>query len=129
MTPSRDWCIIMGDDLGTVVAETSGTAVADAARSRLCWSRGYILAIHGGGATPVAQTSYTNLNEHIRKAYGAKAAAHLINQMRGGVTVPKRRHGQCIDVMHDILSEEHFHLRAAHGAQIDGRDCRRMEPR
>ena len=51
---------------------------------RLCWQRGYVLLIHGGGCTPVAQTPDTDLNEHVRRAYGAREARALLDKNAPG---------------------------------------------
>ena len=53
-----------------------------------CWGRGYVLLIHGGGATPVSQTCDTDLNQHVRGAYGDKEPRLLLEKMRNGQTVP-----------------------------------------
>ena len=54
----RDWRILLADDYAAHATENV---------EALCWSRGYILLIHGGGATPVSQTPDTDLNEHVRR--------------------------------------------------------------
>ena len=111
MTPDREWRIIMGDDFGPHKTDNV---------RRLCWKRGYVLIIHGGGATPVAQTPDTDLNEHVRRDYSAKESIELINQMRDGVPVPRLKHEQAIDLMYDVLSDTTLHLRAAEGFKYTG---------
>ena len=54
----RDWRILLADDYSAHKSENVW---------QFCWSRGYILLIHGGGNTPVAQTPDTDLNEHVRR--------------------------------------------------------------
>ena len=54
---------------------------------RSCWQRGYVEMTHGGGQTPVTQTPDTDLNQHVRREYTAKASAYIIEQMRKGVCV------------------------------------------
>ena len=56
--PGRDWRIIFADDYRAHKTENVWA---------LCWSRGYVLIVHGGGATPVAQTPDTDLNEEVRR--------------------------------------------------------------
>ena len=81
----------------------------------LCWSRGYILLIHGGRCTPVAQTPDTDLNEHVRRDYGRKECALMIEEMRQGQKVPKLTHEECLDIMWQVLSDPALHQRAAAG--------------
>ena len=57
----RDWRTIFADDFA---AHKTANVFS------LCWSRGYVLIVHGGGATPVAQTPDTDLNEEVRRLYG-----------------------------------------------------------
>ena len=35
----------------------------------LAWSRGYVVVLHGGGATPVCQPHDTDLHAHLRRHY------------------------------------------------------------
>lgn len=107
----RRWRIMMSDDYGPHKSE----AVFD-----LCWSRGYVMVNHGGGATPVAQTPDTDLNQHVRREYSAKEAAELMYQMRTGVAVPCPKKEACIDMMHDVLSSKQLHLHAAKGFKATG---------
>ena len=65
----------------------------------LCWSRGYVFMAHGGGVTPVAQTPDTDLNQHVKREYMACETAELLAQMRDGISVPRCRPEQCIDMM------------------------------
>ena len=55
---------------------------------RLCWNRGSILVVHGGGATVVVQTVGTDLNDHVRCAYAKIETQLLVDKMRSGATVP-----------------------------------------
>ena len=64
----RDWRILLADDFS---AHRTPNVF------NLAWSRGYILLIHGGGATPVVQTPDTDLNEHVRRSYGNREATLL----------------------------------------------------
>ena len=54
----RDWRILLADDYSAHKTENVWA---------LCWSRGYVPLIHGGGCTPVSQTPDTDLNEHVRR--------------------------------------------------------------
>ena len=102
----RDWRIIFADDFA---AHKSQNVFS------LCWSRGYVLILHGGGATPVAQTPDTDLNEEVRRVYGYKETALLMEKMRCGQTVPKLTHEECLDMMHSVICDKELHMKAARG--------------
>ena len=63
--PGRRWHALLADDY---MAHKSDHVF------QLCWSRGYVVLSHGGGNTPVAKTPDTDLNEHVRRQYGARSA-------------------------------------------------------
>ena len=107
----RDWRIILADDF----APHKSANVR-----RLCWNRGYILVVHGGGATPVVQTVDTDLNEHVRRAYAKIETEILVDKMRSGVTVPKLSHVECLEVMRDVLSDPGIHVAAVAGYKKTG---------
>ena len=102
----RDWRIIFADDFAAHKTENVFS---------LCWSRGYVLILHGGGATPVAQTPDTDLNEEVRRLYGYKESAVLMEKMRYGQTVPKLTHEECMELMHSVLCDKELHKKAARG--------------
>ena len=102
----REWRIIFADWYSAHRAENV---------FELCWSRGYVLILHGGGATPVAQTPDTDLNEEVRRLYGNKESAILMEKMRHGQNVPKMTQEECVDLMHSILCNKELHLQAARG--------------
>ena len=106
MQPGRRWRIILLDDY--VCHKTQNVW-------NLCWSRGYVRIVHGGGTTPVSQTPDTDLNEHARRRYGAKEAALLLEKMRDGQPVPVLTHEECLLLMLEVLSDPELHLRAAGG--------------
>ena len=91
---------------------------------RLAWSRGYVLVIHGGGATPVTQTPDTDLNQHVRREYTADEASQLAYQSRNsrgsGKTVPKLSHEQIIDALAEVWQRKHLHVAAAAGYKKQG---------
>lgn len=66
----RRWRILMADDYAAHKTRHV---------RNLCWSLGYILVLHGGGATPVGQTPDTDLNQHTRRDY-AMRESHLLLQ-------------------------------------------------
>ena len=102
----RDWRIYLCDDY---VCHKSKNVW------NLCWSRGYIRLVHGGGVTPVAQTPDTDLNEHVRHDYGHKEAHLLLEKMRAGQVVPKLTHEECMQLMLEVLSDPALHMRASEG--------------
>ena len=102
----RDWRIIFADDYSAHKTENVWS---------LCWERGYVLIVHGGGATLVAQTPDTDLNEEVRRRYGNKETAVLMEKMRHGQTVPKLAHEECMDLMHSVLCDKELHRKAAQG--------------
>ena len=102
----RQWRILLADDYSAHKSENVWA---------LCWSRGYIILIHGGGVTPVAQTPDTDLNEHVRRSYGNKESRLLIEKMRCGQTVPKATHEECMSLMFDVLNDSELHKRASDG--------------
>ena len=58
---------------------------------------------HGGGVTPVAQSSDTDLNEHVRRNYGRKESERLLEKMRNGEVVPNLGHDECMEMMLEVL--------------------------
>ena len=81
----------------------------------LCWQRGYVMVVHGGGATPIAQTPDTDLNQHVRREYSAKEGAELIHLMRSGQVVPCPSKETCIQMMGEVLSKKALHVQASRG--------------
>jgi hypothetical protein len=92
-----DWRILFADDYSAHKTESVWS---------LCWKRGYVLIVHGGGATPVAQTPDTDLKEEVRRRYGNQETAVLMEKMRHGQTVPKLAHEECMDLTHSVLCDK-----------------------
>ena len=107
----RDWRIMLADDFSAHKSENVWA---------FCWSRGYILLIHGGGSTPVGQTVDTDLNEHVRRDYGDKEVRLLIEQMRNGQNVPCLKPEDCMLLMLEVLSNPELHARGAAGYKSVG---------
>ena len=112
-TPGRRWHCLFADDFS---AHKTNNVF------NLCWSRGYILLIHGGGATPIAQTPDTDLNEHVRREYGGLEARLLIDKMRDGEIVPKLRNEECMELMLQVLTSKTLHKKAAEGFKKVGQN-------
>ena len=108
----RQWRIIMADDYSAHKSENVW---------RLCWQRGYVLILHGGGSTPVAQTPDTDMNQHVKKHYVDREVLELIQQFRNSaVAVPRIKEMTAIDMMTDLLSNRELHLKAAEGYKKTG---------
>ena len=107
----RDWRILLADDYSAHKTENV---------RHLAWSRGYILIIHGGGNTPVAQTCDTDLNQHVRGSYGTRETQILLEKMRFGETVPRISHEESLLIMHEILSDPALHKRGSEGYKKTG---------
>ena len=60
LTPDRGWRILLGDWF---------TPHQKDSVRLLAWSRGSVLVLHGGGATPVCQPNDTDLHAHLRRHY------------------------------------------------------------
>ena len=104
--PGRRWHILLADDY---TARKSDNVF------QLRWSRGYILLVHGGGCTPVAQTPDTDLNEHVRRHYGNKECALTMEKMRQGQAVPKLTHEECMEIVFQVLSDPGLREHASKG--------------
>ena len=112
MTPGRRWRIIMADDFRPHKSPNA---------FRLCWSRGYVLVVHGGGTTPVAQTPDTDENQHVKREYSAVETLELMRQFRDtAVAVPRVNEQTALDMMYDIMQKKEMHLRAAKGYKYTG---------
>ena len=83
---------------------------------RLCWSRGYILITHGGGASMVAQTNDTDLHLWVRKRFIDLHTGRMIKKARraggGMVDLTMEEHR---GIMIEVTSEKELHLRASMG--------------
>jgi hypothetical protein len=111
LTPGREWRLIFLDDY--VCHKTQNVW-------NLCWSRGYVRVVHGGGTTPIAQTPDTDLNEHTRREYGEKESAVLLQKMMSGDVVPKLTPEECMELMLEVLSNPALHEAAAQGYKSVG---------
>ena len=110
-TEGRDWRIYLCDDYSAHKSRNVWN---------LCWSRGYVRLVHGGGATPIAQTPDTDLNEHVRRGYGDRECRLLLEKMRNGQVVPHLKHEECMALMLEELSNPWLHKRGAEGYKKTG---------
>ena len=102
----RNWRIMLADDAGAHLSPLV---------KKLCWERGYVYIVHGGGVTPVVQTVDTDFNQSAKRKYMAKEGAVLLRQMQLGKVVPSLRPIDCIDLMVQVCSETCLHLAGADG--------------
>ena len=111
-TEGRRWRVILMDAYGPQMSE---------AVRRLCWKRGYVVIIHGGGATGVTQVNDTDLHQHLRKAYLEKETAEMIRYSRlNPNSTPSPKPEQCIGWMIDAWSNPQLHLSAVAGFKKTG---------
>ena len=110
-TDDRRWRIMLADDFGPHKTENV---------FNLCWSRGYVMVVHGGGATPIVQIPDTDLNQHVRREYSAKESAELIHLMRSGQVVPCPSKETCINMMGQVLCKKQLHVQASKGFKYTG---------
>ena len=64
-----DWPSFFADDYAALKSENTFL---------FSWQRGYVLSIRGGGATLVSQTPNTDSSEHVRRRYGNKECALMM---------------------------------------------------
>ena len=103
----QPWRILLVD---VFAAQTT-----DAVR-RLAWQRGYVLCIHGGGATGVCQPNDTDLHGEMKRLYLEMEAADAAEQQRlRPEGVPVARVQDCIAWMAALWSQQWLHQAAAEG--------------
>ena len=69
----------------------------------------------------MSQTCDTDLNEHVRRDYGAEESLLLIEKMREGEVVPSLKPEECMKLMLDTLSDPQLHRRASAGYKKQGK--------
>ena len=109
MTEGRRWRLLLLD--------AYAPQMSDSVR-RLCWQRGYIVIIHGGGATGVTQVNDTDLHQHLRKTYVEHEMAAMIKAARlnpNSTPVPKCE--QCVTWMANVWSNSQLLLKRCKGFQ------------
>jgi len=107
---SRRWRVML--------MEAYGPQMSDNVR-RLCWSRGYVVIIHGGGATGVTQVNDTDCHQHLRREYVAVETQHMVDESRlRSCPVPKPEN--CITWMASIWMRGKMHVDATRGFKYNG---------
>ena len=112
LTPGRAWRLCV---LDAYAAQTGDNV------KRLCWSRGYVLVVHGGGATGVTQPNDTDLHQHLRRRYTQKESAEMIRQARlqpRKTPIPTPQ--QCVSWMAECWADPSLHLQACKGFKYTG---------
>ncbi len=106
-TPDRPWMLLL---LDSYAAQTT-----DAVR-RLAWERGFVVCIHGGGATGISQPNDTDLHQEMKRLYIELESADAVEQQRlrpSGVPVPRKQ--DCISWLASIWGMPELHEAAARG--------------
>ena len=88
---------------------------------RLCWSRGFILVTHGGGASMIAQTSDTDHHLFVRQRFIEKQTVLEMKKARsqGGGLVDLTLE-ENIDIMAEVMLSKDLHLMATRGFKLTG---------
>lgn len=111
-SPDRPWRFLLVDDFGP--------HKTDAVR-RLAWSRKYIVVVHGGGATSIAQTNDTDQNQHVRRLYTELESMELLRQSSTlEKKIPVLSHKRTIDLFARIWQEDAIHDQARAGYTMTG---------
>ena len=81
---------------------------------RLCWSKGYIVVTHGGGASMICQTNDVGLHKDVRSDFIELQTAKLLEhaRTRGGGLVDLTPE-ENITLMTEVMSNKDLHLKAA----------------
>jgi len=109
-TDGRRWRVMLMDAYGPQMSDNV---------RRLCWSRGYIVIIHGGGATGVTQVNDTDCHQHLRRDYVALETQEMVNQSRlKSCPVPKPEN--CIEWMSTLWQDRKRHTDATRGFKYNG---------
>ena len=83
--------------------------------------RGYIVIIHGGGATGITQTNDTDLHQHQRRLYTEKEMAEMLRLARiNPGKMPSAMAESCIDWMAQVWGNRALHDQARKGYKYTG---------
>ncbi len=87
----------------------------DAVRA-LCWAKGYILLLHGGGTTGVAQPPDTHLHAELSREFQEAEMRDLAARMNvEPSTLPLRSRADCVRDLVALWKSPELHRRAARG--------------
>ncbi len=89
---------------------------------RLAWTRGYVVAIHGGGQTGITQSNDTDLHQHQRRNYMSKEQAEMLLKSRllPDHKMPSSSVEDNIDWMAEVWCNRDLHVQAAKGYKYTG---------
>ncbi len=112
MHPGRDWRILLVDSYKA--------QLTDPVR-HLAWHRGYVLVVHGGGATGVVQPNDTDLHGELKAQYCALEMAELLEQQRlKPRSMPHVRKSDALCWMATVWAQPELHLAAVAGYKKTG---------
>ncbi len=112
MHPGRDWRILLVDSYKA--------QLTDPVR-HLAWHHGYVLVVHGGGATGVVQPNDTDLHGELKAQYCALEMAELLEQQRlRPRSMPHVRKSDALCWMATIWAKPELHLAAVAGFKKTG---------
>ena len=84
--------------------------------SRLAWKHGYVIVVHGGGTTGVAQVNDTHLHQALSREYQRLEQKDMFAQLaRDSSKCPTRQRELCMRDLWLIWQRESIHLQAAEG--------------
>ena len=111
-TEDRRWRILMLDAYAPQMSDNV---------RRLAWMRGYIVIIHGGGATGITQTNDTDLHQHQRRLYTEQEMAEMLRLARiNPGKMPSAMVESCIDWMAEVWGNRALHDQARQGYKYTG---------
>ena len=111
MTPGRHWRIIMADDYSAHKAD----CIWD-----LCWERGYVLVLFGGGCTGALQICDTHLHFPLSTQYQEAEMAHLLEQSdRDPKALPVMDRADCLREVTAVYSQPSLHEKVARRGCVD----------
>ena len=111
-TEDREWRILLLDAYAPQMSDNV---------RRLAWMHGYIVVIHGGGATGITQTNDTDLHQHQRRLYTEKEMAEMLRLARiNPGKMPSAMVEQCIDWMAEVWGQRALHDQARRGYKYTG---------
>ncbi len=107
LTEGRPWRILLCDAFAPQMSE---------AVRHLAWQRGYVLLVHGGGCTGVAQPNDTDLHLFLRRGYLTLEEADMLTQQRLNPSrCPYVRPKDALLWMATVWSNKHLHTHASKG--------------
>ena len=110
--PGRRWEIVLLDAYAPGLTDNV---------QRSCWSKGYVLITHGGGASCVAQTNDTDHHQHVRRKYVEMETALYVKLAREtGRPLVNLSRRDMVAMMIAAMRDENLHLQACAGYKKTG---------